>query len=83
MKAFTISVRVSLKDGILNPEAEAVKKSLQRLSITSVEDLSIERHYVFKIKAEQQSEALEVGRKMARELLSNIVMENFEVEALS
>ncbi len=76
---YQVDIRVKLKDGILNPEAEAIAKALGRLQFKGVEKVDLEKNFLVSISAESESAALDIGRKMARELLSNIVMENFDV----
>lgn len=80
MKTFEIQVRVRFKEGILDPQAESIFKALQKLQFSAVKDLRCERLFVVKVEAEDSSQALEMGREMARKLLANVVMESFEVE---
>jgi phosphoribosylformylglycinamidine (FGAM) synthase PurS component len=54
-----------------------------RLQFKGVEKVDLEKNFLVSINAESESAALDIGRKMARELLSNIVMENFDVSLRS
>jgi phosphoribosylformylglycinamidine synthase PurS subunit len=83
VKTFRIQVRVQFKDGILDPQAEAIQSALIRLQFKSVEDVRCDKVFLISLKAENEADALDHGRKMANQLLANVVMENFEVELSS
>lgn len=82
MKNFQIQIRVRYKDGILDPQAEAIKSALSRLQFKTVEKVDCDKFFVVTLKAEDEAQAIGMGREMATQLLANVVMENFEVEAL-
>lgn len=82
MKDFDVCVRIGLKEGILDPQAEAIQAALQRLEFSGVKDFKLRKEFVLKLEAESEAEALERGRAMASKLLANLVMENYEVELL-
>jgi len=79
MKTMTVEIRVRFKDGILDPQAEAITTSLKRLDFKGVESIRVEKLFVAKVNAETESQAIGMGREMANKLLANVVMENFEV----
>ncbi len=82
MKIFKLQIRIQFKEGILDPQAEAILSALQKLKFKSVEEIRCDKVFLIKLQAETETEALDAGRKMARDLLANIVMENFEVEVV-
>ena len=83
MKHFEVRIRVKFKDGILDPQSEAILTGLKRLNFKSVEAVECDKLYVVKLLAEDESQAREQGKQMASQLLANVVMENFEVEVVS
>jgi phosphoribosylformylglycinamidine synthase len=83
MKSFVIRVRVRLKDGIRDPQSEAIRTGLHRLQFTQVEEVQLEKSFDLSLKAESETQALQWGREMARSLLANRVMEDFEVTLVS
>jgi phosphoribosylformylglycinamidine synthase len=83
MKKFHLKVRIRLKDGILDPEAIAISKALERLEFSSIKKLKTEKVFHLEIEAESEAQALDQAREAATKLLTNVVMENFDVEALS
>lgn len=80
MKTFHLDIRVRLKEGILDPQAEAVTTALKRLDFKGIEKLRVEKIFSVDLKAESESQAVSMAREMANKLLANVVMENFEVE---
>ncbi len=82
MKTFQLKVRVRYKDGILDPQAEAIFTALQKLEFRTVERVECDKLFMISLKAEDEAHAISLGRDMAQKLLSSVVMENFEVEVL-
>ena len=83
MKTFKLRVLVELKEGILDPQAEAIQAALNKLEYSTVSAVECDKVFVISLKAEDSASALEIGRKMARDLLANVVMENFEVDVVT
>lgn len=83
MKKFQVQIRVQFKDGILDPQAEAIQSALSKLQFKSVEDVRCDKVFLINLMAESETSALDLGRKMANHLLANVVMENFEVEIIA
>ena len=80
MKRFELRIRVKLKEGILDPQAEAILKALHSLEYSQVKKIDCEKTFVVFLEAEDEASAIRLGREMAQNLLANLVMENFEVE---
>ena len=78
-----VDIRVRLKKGILDPQAEAIHAALKRLKFDQVKDLSVEKSFVVTIAAATEGEALNTARSMARDLLANIVMEDFDLHIVT
>ncbi|MDB5038528.1 MAG: phosphoribosylformylglycinamidine synthase [Bacteriovoracaceae bacterium] len=83
MKSFKIQVRVQFKDGILDPQAEAIQSALKKLQFKSVQNVRCDKAFLISLEAESETAAQDLGRKMANQLLANVVMENFEVEVVT
>jgi phosphoribosylformylglycinamidine synthase len=82
MKQFQIQIRVQYKDGILDPQAEAIFSALKKLEFKTLERVECDKVFLLKLKADDEAQAVNLGRQMANQLLANIVMENFEVEVV-
>ncbi len=80
--AYRFAVNVTPKPGILDPQGRAVEKSLPHLGISGISAVRVGRRVEMTVQAADASEARAVVDKLAGELLSNPLMELFEVEAL-
>ena len=80
--AYRFAVNVTPKPGILDPQGRAVEKSLPHLGISGVSGVRVGRRVEMTVQAADAAAARAVVDKLAGELLSNPLMELFEVEAL-
>ena len=83
MNAFRFAVNVTPKPGILDPQGRAVEKSLPHLGITGVSGVRVGRRVELTVAATDPAAARAIVDHLAGELLSNPLMELFEVEALA
>jgi phosphoribosylformylglycinamidine synthase len=77
------AVNVRPKDGILDPQGRAVERSLPHLGVAGVTDVRVGRRVVMTVDAADEAAARAVVERLASELLSNPLIERFEVEALA
>lgn len=75
-------VEVSLKEGILDPQAKAIFNALHSLGFECVKDLKIAKKMTLDLSVENPQEAEKVAESMAKDLLSNPVIENYKIEIL-
>ena len=80
--AYRFAVNVTPKPGILDPQGRAVEKSLPHLGIAGVSAVRVGRRVEMTVQAADAAAARTVVDRLASELLSNPLMELFEVEAL-
>jgi phosphoribosylformylglycinamidine synthase subunit PurS len=74
-----VSVLVRPKPGILDPQGEAVESSLRHLGF-SVGEARIGRLVDLEVDAASEAEAREQVEKMCAELLTNPLIESYEIE---
>jgi len=79
---FRFAVNVTPKPGILDPQGRAVEGSLGHLSIDGVTAVRVGRRVELTVAAEDESDARAVVDRLARELLSNPLIEAYGVELL-
>jgi phosphoribosylformylglycinamidine synthase PurS subunit len=77
--AFTFEVLVTLKDGLSDPQGKAVESALPSLGWTNVRHVRVGKHIELEIEADDEAGALEQVRGMAVRLLSNPVIEDYQV----
>ena len=82
MSDFRFAVNVLPKPGILDPQGRAVELSLPHLNVTNVSKVRIGRRAELTVTAASEAEAREVVDGLAKELLSNPLIEVFSVELL-
>ena len=73
------TVLVRPKDGILDPQGQAVEQSLQKLGF-AVAHARIGRVVDVEVEASSVDEARERVDEMCRQLLANPLIESYEVE---
>ena len=75
-------VTVMLKDGVLDPQGEAVKHALNSLEYNTVE--SVRQGKVIEIVLDETSEeaANKSIQEMCEKLLANTVIESYEIEII-
>jgi len=76
------AVNVRPKDGILDPQGRAVEGSLGHLGIGGVSDVRVGRRVELTVSAESEAAARAIVERLAGELLSNPLIEAFDVEVL-
>ncbi|HEU4573309.1 MAG TPA: phosphoribosylformylglycinamidine synthase subunit PurS [Candidatus Limnocylindrales bacterium] len=75
-------MNVRPKDGILDPQGRAVEGSLGHLGITGVSSVRVGRRVELTVTAASDGEARAIVDRLASELLSNPLIESYDVEVL-
>ena len=70
-------VYVNFKPGILDPEAEAIKKTISNMGYNSLKSLN--KGKFFDIEVDNKENYLSEIEKISKDLLSNPVIENFKI----
>jgi len=79
MSAYTATVTVRLKRGVLDPEAETTQRSLERLGF-ELDDLRSADVFELDIDADDAAGAAERAEEMAERLLANPTIHDYDVE---
>ena len=82
IRAYRFAVNVTPKPGILDPQGRAVERSLPHLGIDGVADVRVGRRVELSVTAIDEAAARAVVERLAGELLSNPLIEAFEVEGI-
>jgi phosphoribosylformylglycinamidine synthase subunit PurS len=80
---FRFAVNVTPKPGILDPQGRAVEGSLGHLGIGGVSDVRVGRRVELTVEAVDEGGARAVVERLARELLSNPLIEAFTIDPLA
>ncbi len=79
MTGYTATVTVSLKAGVLDPEAETTRRALQRLGF-DVDGLRFADRFEVDLEAESSQRARERAEEMAERLLANPTIHDYAVD---
>jgi phosphoribosylformylglycinamidine synthase subunit PurS len=79
MTAYTATVTVRLKRGVLDPEAETTKRALERLDF-DLEALRSADRFEIDLEAASADAARERAGEMADRLLANPTIHDYDVE---
>ena len=79
-----VRVNVMLKEGVLDPQGKAIGHALDVLGFHGLGEVRMGKVIEIEVPAQKsRDEATSLGEAMARELLANLVIEDFTVEVLS
>lgn len=77
---FTVQIKVMPLKELLDPQGKAVLGGLENLGLSGVEDVRIGKNITLRINADSVEKAKQIAEEASRKLLSNPVMEYFEIE---
>ena len=83
MTTFRFAVNVTPKPGILDPQGRAVEGSLGHLGIAGVSSVRVGRRVELTVDAADAPAAQAVVDQLARELLSNPLIEAYQIESIA
>jgi phosphoribosylformylglycinamidine synthase len=74
-------VYVTLKPSVLDPQGKAIKHSVELLGYRSINDIRQGKYFEIALDgAVTEADARDEATRMAREVLSNPIIEDFRVE---
>jgi phosphoribosylformylglycinamidine synthase len=76
---FKAEVKVMLRPAILDVQGKTVENTLHALGYDSAGHVRIGKHITLEIEAPSLQEAERVARELSEKVLSNPIMEDFEV----
>jgi phosphoribosylformylglycinamidine synthase PurS subunit len=80
--SFRFAVNVTPKEGILDPQGRAVEQSLPHLGVTGVGQVRVGRRVELTVEAPDEPAARAIVERLAAELLSNPLIEQYGIEIL-
>lgn len=75
-----LRIIVSFRDGVLDPAAQAVEKSLHGLGFDGVRQTVLSKQIDLEIDEDDPDRALELAEDMCKRLLVNEVMETYKIK---
>lgn len=80
MNEFAIEVRITPRQGLLDPEGNAIESALRSLDFEQVTEVRVGRLVRLRLSAASAEEAREQADSMCRQLLANPVTEDYEID---
>lgn len=77
---FKVTVYVTLRESVLDPQGNAVQESLHSLGYDEVGDVRIGKYMELEINSEDQKMAQQRVKEMCEKLLANTVIEDYRFE---
>ena len=74
-----ISVVVTLKKDVLDPQGTTIKKALESMSFNNVNDVRQGKYFEIDIDEKNQKKAEEKVNDMCKNLLANLVIEDYKI----
>lgn len=75
-----VRVYVSLKNGVLDPQGRAIQHAMEGLGFAGVNQVRAGRLFELEVEDSVTDEALD---QMAKQLLANMVIENYRIERVA
>ena len=77
-----VVVSISLKEGVLDPEGQAIKTSLSNLGFENLNDVRTGKQIILDFEKLEENEAVLEAKKMCEDLLVNTVIEKYKINVL-
>ncbi len=77
---YRVHVRVMPRDGLLDPQGQAVEQALHELAFKGTSDVRVGRAIELQVAAETESDAQSLAQQMCEKLLANPVTEDFLID---
>jgi phosphoribosylformylglycinamidine synthase PurS subunit len=73
-------IRVTLKNGVLDPQGKAIENALSSLGFTGVHDVRQGKYLELDLEEQDEDRARASLETMCEKLLANTVIENYDIE---
>ena len=73
-------VNISLKQGVLDPQGQAIQNSLSNLGFNNCNNVRTGKQIILDFQVDDEEQILKETEKMCETLLVNTVIENYDIE---
>lgn len=77
---YKATVRVTLRNSILDPQGKASRQALNNLGLQEVNNVRIGKLIEMEVNADSEDQARSITETACKQLLANPVMEDFKIE---
>ena len=76
-------IKVTLKQGVLDPQGKAIQSALGSLGFDGIDDVRQGKFIEVELAETDEAKARETVDRMCRDLLANMVIENYTYELVN
>ena len=80
---YNVQIKVMPLKDLLDPQGKAVLGGLKNLGLNEIADVRIGKHITLQIEAATEDAARTIADEAAKKVLSNAVMEFYEIEFIN
>ena len=74
-----ISIVVTLKKDVLDPQGTTIKKALESMTFNNVNDVRQGKYFEIDIDEKDKKKAEDKANEMCKKLLANLVIEDYKI----
>ena len=74
-----ISVTVTLKKDVLDPQGKVVKQTLKNMGHKNIEDVRQGKYFEIELNENDKNKANKIIEEISQKLLSNTIIENYTI----
>ena len=75
-------VNISLKQGVLDPQGQAIQNSLSNLGFNTCNNVRTGKQIILDFQVDDEEQILKETEKMCETLLVNTVIENYDIKII-
>ena len=76
------SVKVTLKNDVLDPQGKVVQQTLQNMGMNTLKNLRQGKYFEIEIEENNEKKANDKIKEMCTKLLVNLIIEDFDIKQL-
>ena len=73
-------INISLKQGVLDPQGQAIQNSLANLGFDNCKNVSTGKQIILDFDSNEKEQVIKETKKMCETLLVNTVIENYDIQ---
>ena len=74
-----VSVTVTLKKDVLDPQGKVVKQTLKNMGYANIEDVRQGKYFEIELEETDAENAKKTIEEICKKLLSNVIIEDFKI----
>ncbi len=74
-----ISITITLKDDVLDPQGKVVNQTLKNMGYRSIENVRQGKYFEINLNEKDEKKAKKISEEICEKLLTNTVIENYSI----